>query len=201
MASATKFQFSTDFREGGRRAASEADLAAAKAEAFHAGQEQGRREAEGQRNGLIGQLARTAERLFAQEAARTAEIEAQAAHLAIVTARALAGAALAERPLAALESAVRDCFAHARQAPHLVVRVNEAAVEAAEELVRRLAQESGFAGRLVVLGEPDIAAGDGRIEWADGGFAIDSERLGRLVEKAVADVFAGSHGSRSEDFT
>lgn len=192
MATATKFLFSTDFREGGRRAASEADLAAAKSEAFRAGQEQARREAEAQLGGLVGQLARTAERLFAQETARTAEIEAQAVHLAIAAAKALAGAALAERPLAALESAVRDCFAHARQAPHLVVRVNEAMVETVEGLVKRLAQESGFAGRLVVLGEPDIAAGDGRVEWADGGFAIDGERLGRLVEQAVADVFPGS---------
>lgn len=195
MGTATKFMFSTDFREGGRRAAGEADLAAAKSEAFRAGQEQGRRDAEGQLNGLAGQLARTAEWLFAQEAARTAEIEAQAAHVAITLAKALAGAALAERPLAALEGAVRECLAHARQAPHLVVRVNEAAVEAAEGLIKRLAQEIGFAGRLVVLGEPDIAVGDGLIEWADGGFAIDGERLGRLVEQAVADAFAGSHRS------
>jgi flagellar assembly protein FliH len=192
MSTATKFLFSTDFREGGRRAAGEADLAAAKAEAFRAGQEQGRREAEGQLNGLAAQLTRTAERLFAQEAARTAKIEAQAVDVAIAAAKALAGAALAERPLEALESAVRECFAHARLAPHLIVRVNEAAVEAAESLTKRLAQENGFAGRLLVLGEPDIAPADARIEWADGGFAIDSERLGRLLEQAVADAFAGS---------
>lgn len=189
MSTATKFMFSTDFREGGRRAAGEADLATAKSEAFRAGQEQGRREAESHLAGMVGQLARTAEHLLAQEAARAAAIEAQAAHVAIVVAKKLAGAALAERPLAELERAVRECLSHARLAPHLVVRVNDAAVEAVESLIKRVAQETGFAGRLVVLGEPDIAQGDGRIEWADGGFAIDSDRLAQLVENAVAGVF------------
>jgi flagellar assembly protein FliH len=84
---------------------------------------------------------------------------------------------------------VRECLAHARLAPHLVVRVNDEAVEAVETLIKRVAQESGFAGRLVVLGQPDIMPGDGRIEWADGGFAIDAQRLSRLVEQAVAAVF------------
>ena len=66
MSSATKFTFGTDFREGGRRAAGEADIAAARAEGFAAGVEQGRREAEGQLNGLVAQLARAAERLPSQ---------------------------------------------------------------------------------------------------------------------------------------
>jgi flagellar assembly protein FliH len=199
MSSAKKFTFGTDFREGGRRAAGEADIAAARAEGVVAGREQGRREAESQLNGLVAQLARAAERLVAQEAAHAAEVEAQAAYVAIVAAKALAGAALAERPLAALENGLRECLSHARLAPHLVMRVNDGAVEAAENLVKRLAQELGFAGRLVVLGEPDIAPGDGRIEWADGGFVIESERLARLVEQAVANAFPGFHAPHSKD--
>lgn len=199
MSSAKKFTFGTDFREGGRRAAGEADIAAARAEGVAAGREQGRREAEIQLNGLVAQLARAAERLVAQEAAHAAAVEAQAAYVAIVAAKALAGAALAERPLAALENGLRDCLSHARLAPHLVMRVNDGAVEAAEGLVKRLAQETGFAGRLVVLGEPDIAPGDGRIEWADGGFVIESERLARLVDQAVAQAFPGFHAPKNRD--
>jgi len=81
-------------------------------------------------------------------------------------------------------------------APHLVLRVNENAVEAAETLVGRLARDAGFAGRLVVLGEPDIAPGDGRIEWADGGMVIDTQQLSAQIEQAVADVF-GAGAARS----
>lgn len=189
MRTATKFTFGTDFGEVGRRGASEADLAAVKAEAFRAGEAQARLEAESQLNGLTHQLVRSCERLLAQEDQRSAAIEAQAARVAIATARALAGAALAAKPLGEIEHAVRECLAHARLAPHLVMRVNDAAVEDVEALVTRVGQETAFAGRLVVLGEPDIMPGDGRIEWADGGFAIESERLSRLVEQAVTAVF------------
>lgn len=189
MSNATKFLFSNDFRDGGRARATEAELAAAREQAFHAGQEQARREAQGQLNGLVGQLARTAERLFAQEAARTTQIEEQAVRLALSVARALAGAALAERPMAGLERAVRECIGHARQTPHLAIRVNETAVEAVEALSKRLALEGGFTGRIVVLGEPDIAPGDGRIEWADGGFAIEAGQMDELISHAVASAF------------
>lgn len=193
MSTAKKFTFGTDFREGGRRAASDADVAAARAEGFVAGQEHGRREAESQFSGLVGKLVRSAEKLVADEERRIAEIEAEAAHVAIVTARGLARAALAQRPHGALEQAVRECLGHARLAPHLVVRVNEGAVEAVETMLAGLARETGFAGKLVVLGQPDIAPGDGRIEWADGGFVIDSARLEQLVEQAVASLFGHHH--------
>ncbi len=193
MAPVKKFMFGTDFREGGRKAAGEADLAAARAEGFHAGQEHAHREAQSQLTGLTGQLARSAERLFAQEAARTAAIEEHAAQVAIVTAKALAGAALAEKPLAVLSGAIRECLSHARSAPHLVLRVHESVVEAAEELVRKLALEHGFSGKLMVLGQSDIAPGDGRIEWAEGGFVLDSQKLTALVEQAVARVFGHGH--------
>jgi flagellar assembly protein FliH len=189
MATATKFMFGADFREGSRKAAGEAEVAAARAEGFRQGHEQGRHEAEGQLGGLAAQLARSAERLFALEDARVASIEEQAADVAIAVAKAIAGAALDEKPLATLAGAVRECLSHARQAPHLVVRVHESVVEAAEELVKRLTLEHGFSGRLIVLGEPDIMPGDGRIEWADGGFVMDRERLSALIEQAVAAVF------------
>lgn len=210
MATATKFTFGTDFGEGGRRsgemeqAAARAELAAQKAaareearvealaEGFRSGQDQARQEIEAQLGALAGQLAQSAERLFAEQAARSAMIEEQAGHLAITLARALAGAALAEKPQAALAGAIRECLGHARQAPHLVLRVNEAAVEMAEELARRLAAEQGFAGRLIVLGEPEIAPGDGRIEWAEGGFVLDSQQIAALVEHAVLRVFGRS---------
>lgn len=199
MSTTTKFMFGTDFREAGRRAAGEADLTAAKAEAFRAGEAHARQEAEGQLSGLVGQLARAAERLLANEDERTAAIEAQAVKVALATAKGLAGAALAQKPMAEIERAVRECLSHARLAPHLLLRVNEAAVDAVETLVKRIAQESAFAGRLVVLGEPDIRPGDGRIEWADGGYAIDAEQLSRQVEQAVFAVF-GPDG-RNQDLT
>jgi flagellar assembly protein FliH len=53
-----------------------------------------------------------------------------------------------------------------------------------------MAKQSGFAGRLIVLAEPELAVGDCKIEWADGGVvreaaAIDA-KITELVERYVA---------------
>lgn len=189
MAAATKFMFGTDFREGSRRAAGEADVAQARSEGFQAGLAQARAEAQDQTGGLVARLLQSIERLASQDHARLDEVEWQAAQVAISTARRLAGAALADKPMAGLENAVRECLGHARLAPHLVVRVNEASVETVEGMLARLTRETGFAGKLVVLGEPDIAPGDGRIEWADGGFVVDQAKLGQLIDQAVESAF------------
>jgi flagellar assembly protein FliH len=189
MAGATKFVFETDFRSGTRRGADEATVAAAREDGFREGLDLGRRETDQQTGALMNQLAQSCRQLLAQEDARLAAIEAQAAELAVAAARALAGAALADKPLAQLMEAARDCFAHARQASHLVVRVNEGLVETVEARFGELARQTGFAGRIVVLGEPEIAPGDGRIEWADGGLAIESARLDGAIDVAIRNVF------------
>ena len=46
---------------------------------------------------------------------------------------------------------------------------------------QRLAKERGFEGRLITLGEPDIAPGDVRLEWADGGVVRDRSRIEEAV--------------------
>ena len=50
-------------------------------------------------------------------------------------------------------------------------------MEEVDALLQRLAKERGFEGRLVTFGEPDIAPGDVRLEWADGGIVRDRSRI------------------------
>ena len=71
-------------------------------------------------------------------------------------------------------------------APHIVVRVNEGLYAAAREKIDDIARAHAFAGRLVMLGEPNIAAGDCRIEWADGGVHRDTGAADRVIGEAVA---------------
>ncbi len=189
MAAAKKFMFAADFSGNSRKAVDEAAVESARAEGYHSGLDQARREADHQLGALLSQLVRQSERLLAQQDERLVQIEAQAAQLAVATARSLAGAALADKPLAQLLAAARECLAHARHAPHLAIRVHESLVETVEGKLSGLARETGFAGRIVVLGEPDIALGDGRLEWADGGIAIESAALDEAVDRAVKAVF------------
>jgi flagellar assembly protein FliH len=185
------FLFDTDFRPRPASVASPKDdaaLVAAVAEAHARGVQEGRAQAEMQAQGRMAdaltRLGLAAAGLLGQADARDAEREAQAMDFAVALARRIAGEALDAQPLAAIGDAARSALQHLRGVPHLVVRVHESLVDEAEALVKRLARERGFEGRLVVLGEPDLAPGDARMEWADGGVVRDRAR----IEAAVLDA-------------
>ncbi|WP_336489163.1 FliH/SctL family protein [Methylobacterium nigriterrae] len=191
-ASSTKpFLFDTDFRrprasQGSAEAT--AALAEAVAQAHARGLQEGRAQAEAQVQGRLAdaltRLSLAAAGLLQQSDAREAERESQALDVAVLLARRIAGEALDAQPLAAIGEAARSALQHLRGVPHLVVRVHDSLVEEAEALMKGLARERGYEGRLVVLGEPDLHPGDARIEWADGGVVRDRAR----IEAAVLDA-------------
>ncbi|MCJ2011389.1 FliH/SctL family protein [Methylobacterium sp. J-076] len=188
----TPFLFDTDFRRPkpsaeAMRAAEEVVLAE---QAAHArGVQDGRVQAEGQAQARLAdamtRLALSAAGLLAAADAREAEREAQAVELAMLIARKVAGEALDAQPLLGIGEAARSALQHLRGVPHLVVRVHESLVDDAEALVKRLARERGFEGRLVVLGDPDTLPGDARIEWADGGVVRERARIEAAVAEAL----------------
>jgi flagellar assembly protein FliH len=74
--------------------------------------------------------------------------------------------------------------------PHLVIRCDPALAEAVRDLATARMTTSGFTGRLVVLGDPDIAVGDARIEWADGGVVRDIRKLSAEIDARITEYFA-----------
>ncbi len=79
-------------------------------------------------------LALSAAGLLAAADAQEAEREAQAAEVAMLIARKVAGEALDAQPLAGIGEAARSALQHLRGVPHLVVRVHDSLVEEAEAL-------------------------------------------------------------------
>ena len=71
-----------------------------------------------------------------------------------------------------------------------MVRVNDPLYADARERLEEIARMRGFEGRLVVLAEPDIACGDCRIEWADGGVNRDRAAIEAAIGEAVARYLA-----------
>ena len=186
MTQARPFLFDHDFRDPGRGGARA--VAEAEERGRAAGIAQGLAQAQ---HSIPGRLAEAAERLGMQAAAllaeadaRQARLEEEAVGLALTLARKLAGEALDANPLGPIAEAAKEAFRHLSAVPHLAVRVNEALVEEVDALLARMARERGFAGRIVVVGEPDIPLGDARLEWADGG--VVRER--RATEAALADA-------------
>jgi len=118
-------------------------------------------------------------------AAIETRLECEAVEVAVAVARKLAPTLIAREPFAEISALAGECFRQLVAAPHLVVRVNDALYALAKEELDEIARARSFEGRLVVLAEPDIALGDCRVEWADGGINRDSAAAETAIGTAV----------------
>jgi flagellar assembly protein FliH len=196
MGAPAKFLFDTDFTAGGEREAtitlSEHALKLAEAEAagHHKGFEQAQTDAnvESQRR-IAGALERVAAGIAeANTALRVIEarLECEAVEVAVAVARKLAPALIEHEPFAEISALAGSCFRELVASPHIAVRVSEHEYADAREKLDGIAGAHGFEGRMVVLGEAGIAAGDCRIEWADGGVNRDRKIADAAIGEAVA---------------
>jgi flagellar assembly protein FliH len=199
MGAATKFLFDVDFAKAGDGKPSEpmitlAEHALKLAEAEAGAQARGY--AQAQTDAAVEASRRMAEALEHIAAALTAansalaaietRLECEAVEVAVAVARKLAPTLIAQEPFAEIAALAGDCFRQLVAAPHIAVRVNDALYAAAKERLDDIARARSFEGRLVVLAEPDIAVGDCRIEWADGGINRDSAAAEAAIGEAVS---------------
>jgi flagellar assembly protein FliH len=117
-------------------------------------------------------------------------METEAVDVAVAVARKLCSELVAREPLGEITSLVSDCFAQLVSTPHLVVRINDSLYEAAQQRIEKLAKQSGFEGRLVILAEPEIETGDCRIEWADGGVVLERTAIDAKINELVGRYIA-----------
>jgi flagellar assembly protein FliH len=117
-------------------------------------------------------------------------METEAVDVAVAVARKLCNELIAGEPLGEITALVSDCFSQLVSTPHLVVRINDSLYELARERIERLAKQSGFEGRLVILAEPEIVTGDCRIEWADGGVVLERAAIEAKISELVGRYMA-----------
>ena len=200
MATPAKFLFDVDFGAPDKKekAATPAEIAAriaeAEARAYRAGYDAAQREAkvESDRRAALAleEIGIAIKGIAARYAGIETRMETEAVDVAVAVARKLCADLVAAEPLGEVVALVKDCFSHLVATPHLVVRVNDALYEAAREKIERLARQSGFEGRLVILAEPEIATGDCRIEWADGGVVLDRAAIEAKISELVGRYMA-----------
>ena len=133
---------------------------------------------------LLANVAAAIEALRKSASALEARLETEAVEVAVAIATKLAPALIAREPFAEIAALVDEAFRHLVDAPHVVVRLSETLYGEAQPLLAETARARGFEGRLVVLADPEIAPGDCRIEWADGGVTRDRA----ATEAAIADL-------------
>ena len=209
MAAPAQFLFDNDFSAPDRareKAATGAEIAqkvaVAEARAYQQGFDAGQREAKAESDRRLAlameEIKIAVQAIAARFGSIESRMETEAVEVAVAVARKLCSELIAAEPLGEIIALVRDCFSHLVATPHLVVRINDALYENAREKIERLAKQSGFEGRLVILAEPEIATGDCRIEWADGGVVLErsatlakiDELVGRYI--ATRDTAAGA---------
>ncbi|NJL08284.1 MAG: flagellar assembly protein FliH [Methylacidiphilales bacterium] len=207
-AAKARFLFDTDFgapKPEVEPHVSQADHEAALADAEARGFARGRAEAAAEQiadaeiriaQGL-DHVAGEVDRLLAALQAIETRLESEAVDVAVAVARKLATSLIAREPLAELTTLMADSFNELRSTPHVVVRVNDALLTPLKERLDRVAADAGFTGRLVILAEPTIAVGDGRIEWADGGIVRDSFALQAKIEDLVQRFIAARAAASS----
>jgi flagellar assembly protein FliH len=202
MGAPAKFLFDLDFSANGHgEATNAADLARKIAEAeargrnagYAAGQADAAAETVRRNAVAMEDIARMLKGVAGQLGQAETRIETEAVDIAVAVARKLCAELTSREPLAELTALVTDCLRHLTSTPHLVVRINDALYDQARQRIETIAKQNGFEGRLVILSDPDIAHGDCKLEWADGG--VTSDRA--ATEAKIAELVARYMGERS----
>lgn len=115
-----------------------------------------------------------------------ARLAGEACELAMMVAKRLVPHLMKQAPYAEIEALLSEALENLSNTPHLVVRINEEWLDQISPRLEKIAQTRGFQGKLITLGEPDITAGDCRIEWADGGIVRNAASVGREIEAIIA---------------
>ncbi|ODT77553.1 MAG: hypothetical protein ABS76_27710 [Pelagibacterium sp. SCN 64-44] len=142
--------------------------------------------------------ARTSEMTAALDA-MAGQVQRDAIELAASIGRKLALHLLARYPTIELDALIGECMQSLNGVPHLVIRCHPDIADAIRDLATAHMQTSGFAGRLVVMGDPDIRLGDGRLEWVDGGLVRDIATTARDIDHMISAYLAARSGTASQE--
>ena len=205
MGAAPKFLFDRDFGPAAEvkapvvpAAEHQAALAAAEARGYQAGmnaaEAQARTEAERRLALAFERIAGGVEQLRTSLKRVEDTFEAEAVEVALAVGRKLAADLIAKEPFAEICALADQCFREMISAPHIVVRVNTELYSDAKQKLEDIARARGFEGRLVVMSEGDIAPGDCRIEWADGGLKRDRAMTEAAIAEAVGRFITARRG-------
>jgi len=173
-------------------------LAAARAQGHAEGLAEGRASAQASATealaGAAQALAHSAAIMLETLDAHRRDLLGDAAALSLAIGRRLASHLMARHPAGEVEALINDALGSIDHAPHLVIRCHPDLVDTLKSAAEARMRTSGFTGRLVVMGDPEIALGDGRLEWVDGGLVRDMGAIAAAIDEKVA-AWLAAHGA------
>lgn len=154
--------------------------------------EEGRQEIEGEAAQALKTLAGQMQMALGQTAAIRDALRADAAELALFSARKIAGAALADRPEAELTDLIEACASELRAAPRLRASVPAHLMERLKPALEQAVDEIGFEGMLRVEPMEDGAPGAVSLDWDEGAVSFDPAETAQRIENLIRGRMEGA---------
>ncbi|HVW74006.1 MAG TPA: FliH/SctL family protein [Rhizomicrobium sp.] len=203
MTAQRKFTFDTEFLGAEDRPT---PAARARQKQTLTTEELDRMQAEARSQGENNAQARSAEALERSIAALTisvravldqsrAEIEAlraEAAQMALAMAKKIATLAMTALPAADVEMALRQAMHQAIGEPRVILRAAPAVAEILEPRLADIALEEGYDGRVQIVADPVLKAGDCRVEWRGGGAERSEQAILDALTALITNRFSAS---------
>jgi len=180
-------------------------VAQARQEGYAEGQAAGHRAAAQMASQTIAAAAaaiasRSAEMVAALDEAIQTHLH-ESVDLAASVGRKLAVNLMLRQPTAELDALIAECMQSLEGVPHLVIRCHPDIADAIRDIAKEHMATSGFAGRLIVMGDPDQRIGDGRLEWVEGGLVRDINAISDEINSKISAYLApkGVDGHSQQD--
>lgn len=178
---------------------SEAELSAAKQQAFEEGRQAGLKEGkeladteEARRHQAIQQamtaIASQAESIPTRHHELMRLQCAELAQLVLMAARQVAGDAIANYPQAGVETMLHQCLNILLHQPKATLRVHPSLVEPIETGVTDMLTRRGSECDLRITGDDALAVGEGRLEWMDGVAERKLDELWQQVTELLSRI-------------
>lgn len=168
----------------------------ARSEGFESGRQTGINEANAttaaQSAAALDSIATNINTLVSELETQREHIRSEGIVLANMIARSLASNLIQREPLHEIEALFSEALGFLPDTPHIVVRLNEELLEDAKDKLEIVATERGFQGKLILLAQSDISAGDCRIEWAQGGIVKDQNLVAKRIQEITAQHIESS---------
>jgi flagellar assembly protein FliH len=205
MKSTAKYLFDEDFASGEKPTITVVEAERrredAESQAYRKGFTAGHAQAQGEVNQRIAAalavITDGLDRLNRSLGGIETRLETEAVEVAVAVAAKLAPELIAREPFAEISALATECFRHLVTTPHIAVRIGAEIYETARVQLEDIARSRGFEGRLMILSDADLAPGDCRIEWADGGVTRDEATtlaaISDVVGRYVAARTAATH--------
>jgi len=117
--------------------------------------------------------------------ALNAEQNAQTRQLVLAIAKKILPEFAARNGVSEIEALLTSTIREMAREPRLVVRVAETQFETIDERIQSITAQLAYAGKVIVLADDTVAAGDCRIEWADGGVERNAQSTLDTIEKTI----------------